>query len=670
MYLDLPGRVHNTKLATTKPLQPLFEALSNSFHAIEDAADGPSEIKVVVERDSSKPALYEDGHESSPVSAFTVIDTGIGFDSKNWKSFNTSDSTYKQARGGKGVGRFIWLKAFDTVEVTSSYPEDGTWKRRRFDFTLSADGVENDRMDDAPKTKRETRVKLIGLKEEYQKHCPKGVSIIGERIVEHFLSYFFFDQCPHLTLVDGDESLDLNEVFREIFGSATETKPFTVKKRKFELRHLRIYSSRERRDHRIHLCAYGREVDSERITKLIREVPTARLQDEQDKEFVYLGYVSGGYLDEHVNSERTGFLFPERDTDLEFPDVISKESLLGATTGELELYLKPYLEPLREEKMERIEDFVHTKAPQYRPILKHKPEALADISPEIRAEADLDRELRRIQFVIEEELRETQDKLLTADLEKMEDFEEYFRQYIEFLEKENDVGKSNLAQYIAHRKAVINALEKFLGFTDSGKYYREEVIHRFICPLRTTSDDLGFEEHNLWLIDDRLAFHEYLASDLPLKKMDILETDDRDRPDLVVFNRSHAFAPDDRRPFSSVVLIEFKRPERTDYTSDENPIQQVYGYISKIRDAKAKDRQGQTIRVQEKTPFYVYVACTLTPSIERYAKDFGLTITPDGQGYFGFNANHQAYVEIIDYRKLVEDAKSRNRALFEKLNLR
>ena len=40
-----------------------------------------------------------------------------------FKSFLESDSTYKAKIGGKGVGRFSWLKAFEEVEIQSVYKE-------------------------------------------------------------------------------------------------------------------------------------------------------------------------------------------------------------------------------------------------------------------------------------------------------------------------------------------------------------------------------------------------------------------------------------------------------------------------------------------------------------------------------------------------------------------
>ncbi len=36
---------------------------------------------------------------------------------------------------------------------------------------------------------------------------------------------------------------------------------------------------------------------------------------------------------------------------------------------------------------------------------------------------------------------------------------------------------------------------------------------------------------------------------------------------------------------------------------------------------------------------------------------------------FGFIASHRAYVEVISYEKMVDDARKRNRILFDKLRL-
>lgn len=54
-------------------------------------------------------------------------------------------------------------------------------------------------------------------------------------------------------------------------------------------------------------------------------------------------------------------------------------------------------------------------------------------------------------------------------------------------------------------------------------------------------------------------------------------------------------------------------------------------------------------------------------SLATDAENAGLNKTPDGEGYFGYNAPRGAYIEVISYNKLVKDAKKRNQVLFDKL---
>ena len=49
---DLIGRVKSTKLAQSSPLLPLFEAIVNSIHSIEDAKlKSKGKISIKIERD-------------------------------------------------------------------------------------------------------------------------------------------------------------------------------------------------------------------------------------------------------------------------------------------------------------------------------------------------------------------------------------------------------------------------------------------------------------------------------------------------------------------------------------------------------------------------------------------------------------------------------------------
>ena len=46
---NLPGRVRNVSLAPSNGLMPLFEAVSNSIHAIEEAGRAPEDGRIKIE---------------------------------------------------------------------------------------------------------------------------------------------------------------------------------------------------------------------------------------------------------------------------------------------------------------------------------------------------------------------------------------------------------------------------------------------------------------------------------------------------------------------------------------------------------------------------------------------------------------------------------------------
>ena len=115
MEMNLAGRLRNTHLPVSRPLLPLYEALFNSFHAVDDGGDDEREIEIVVHRGHAQANMEEKQGtvREDPVVGFTVTDSGIGFDDDNMTSFKTADSDYKINRGGKGIGRLMWLKGFE-----------------------------------------------------------------------------------------------------------------------------------------------------------------------------------------------------------------------------------------------------------------------------------------------------------------------------------------------------------------------------------------------------------------------------------------------------------------------------------------------------------------------------------------------------------------------------
>src|SRR5699024_12694280 len=96
----------------------------------------------------------------------------VGFTPENMDSFETLDSDYKADRGCRGVGRLLWLKAFDRVAVSSAYENsDGELCGRRFRFSEDRE-VEQDGESEGL-TEPGAVVRLDGFKESYQQAAAK-----------------------------------------------------------------------------------------------------------------------------------------------------------------------------------------------------------------------------------------------------------------------------------------------------------------------------------------------------------------------------------------------------------------------------------------------------------------------------------------------------------------
>ena len=269
---------------------------------------------------------------------------------------------------------------------------------------------------------------------------------------------------------------------------------------------------------------------------------------------------------------------------------------------------------------------------------------------------------------LQERLREEGTKLFDSGDADAE-FDAYAQQFSEYFSKIGDVNQSDLARYVFDRKLILQFLQKLLAVQESGKHALEDRVHRLIFPMGATSDDVPFERHNLWLLDERLAYHRYLASDKQLRKTEPLINDSKKELDLIIFDKACAFTDVTMGPFQAITIIEFKRPMRTSYSEDENPFKQVLDYIEDIRAGKALTPDKRPIPISEGVHFYCYIVADKTDLLEDYARYAELEKTPDGQGFFGYKKHYRAYIEFVSYSKLLDGAKQRNHAFFEKLGL-
>jgi hypothetical protein len=201
---------------------------------------------------------------------------------------------------------------------------------------------------------------------------------------------------------------------------------------------------------------------------------------------------------------------------------------------------------------------------------------------------------------------------------------------------------------------------------DDGKGELEANVHNLIYPMGKDSEIIDYHDHNLWLLDERLVFSEYIASDKKISK----KPDALGEPDLVIFDQKQSFRNGDNSFSNPLTIFEFKRPKREDYKEEDDPILQVGNYLDKIKEGKYEMPEGlEPVKVSDSTPVCAYVVCDLTKKIHGFAKKHQLTLSPDQEGYFGFHNGYKMYVEIISFKKLLSDATLRNKIFFRKLQI-
>lgn len=664
---NLKGRLRNTSLPKSHGMMPVFEAVVNSIHSIEEKGN-VAEGKIVLRINrATQGNLDLDVKTLSPIIGFTITDNGCGFNEVNFKSFETLDSDHKIQKGCRGVGRLIWLKVFDLVAVESHFIDvDGTLRKRTFKFNDKS-GVHEVTLCDSSETSPTTTIKLVGFDESYRKHVPSKGQVIANQLLEHILWYFVRQGSAPVTQVeDGDDVFDLDKLFTEHMHASTYSETISIRDNAFELTHIKFRASVNRK-HQLALCAANRLVKEESIQGKIPGLYN-KISD-LSGEFTYTCYVSSYYLDERVRSERTSFDIAE-DFDGILNEVSFKE-IRDAVLARTKEYLSDVLAENVSAGRKRVDDFINNHAPRYRPIAHYVDDEQLIFDPE-KSDKDLELHLHAQWYEVERQL--VSEGHLVMQPQSEEHIDDYKERLSQYLQKAEDLKKSDLANYVSHRKVIIDLLQKSIKQLDGGKYAREDIIHELIMPMRKDSTEVFFESCNLWIIDERLAFHNYLASDKTLNAIPITGSDSAKEPDLIslkMFDNPILVNNQDEFPLAAITVVEIKRPMRNDMREgeDKDPIAQALGYVERVREGQAKTKSGQLIPRSQDIPAYCYIVCDLTSTMVTRCKNFSLTMTADGMGYFGYNPNYKAYIEVISFNQLVKSAKERNKAFFDKLGL-
>lgn len=271
--VNIAGQVGQIKLSPAKALWPLFETVINSIQSLEDSnvaektilidALRPEYVQLKIDRHGNKT------EEPDHFEAFVVTDNGNGFNTENYTSFLEAYSQLKVKKGCKGIGRFLWLKAFDKVAISSTYFQDGHWHLRSFNFALSGITPEqNDMVVETENAEQQTIVRLEGYRSPYRESVAYSLESLTKKLIEHCLPYFITGKCPQIILKDNrGECFNLNNYYENTYKDSLHQDPTELKGKCYTLYHMLLTDSAEK--HELHLCANNREVKSYALSTYI-----------------------------------------------------------------------------------------------------------------------------------------------------------------------------------------------------------------------------------------------------------------------------------------------------------------------------------------------------------------------------------------------------------------
>nr|DAY76240.1 MAG TPA: Mismatch repair endonuclease PMS2 [Caudoviricetes sp.] len=661
MDTDLAGRL--AKLKDIKSYkEPLLEAVANSIQAIQQTGRKDGHIEVFIEwLDESKSDIVAANGGERPyrkIQNIVIRDNGPGFTEANFQSFLKLDSQYKADEFGcLGVGRLLWLKVFSTVEVNSVYSEGGKKFQRSFHFSAEKEVSEIVKREVEDGKSISTEIKLKNIRWGFQNKRTVNLDDIAETIFRHFLLLYVMETVPKITVHDNEETREVLTYYQRAYnGEKPDKSSFRICGHDFSLIQQKLNTRpTEKLPTAVYFCA-GQRVVSPCKGIDPRVCNALGAKNGADEPFMYVGLLQGDYLDANVSSTRKQIIFPTvtpegEDDGLPFEPIESQ--LLEKVNELVRDYLKSEFEVLTAGSNARLQQFVDDEAPEFKGFVNEFRDELF-VTPN-ESNHNVYEYLHRRFFESERVQSKKVNDLISVDWsgqdaeEKIEEIERRMAPY----------ASHDLVRFAAKRKFYLEMLRKATQLKDDGKYQREAAVHSLIFPMQSdTAGSEGMTKQNLWLIDDRLAFSHYIASDKRFSAIPITDSESIQRMDLAALK---LYAVGDSTRPGELSIIEFKRPGRNDYDSDENPISQVLDYVEELKNGKITAADGTEISNAKNLPIFCYVIAQFTEKLRRQCRNSNLAHNEISDFYFGTVQN--VYFELMNFNSLFRKAHDRNHAL-------
>jgi len=693
--IDYNGTIPKIKKSENK-LQPLFEALTNSFEAIsiKGASHKRQEIKI---RCFFSKNLFSDEENDYNFEELQIEDNGVGFnDSEFERAISLNDN--RKGFSNKGTGRVQFLHFFDKTEVVSIYkdPKSSTgYFERTIEFSKRKQFLDKNAIIKHVSTveikakKTKTTLSFRDTLAEKDKSFFDSLEIesLKSEIINHFLVYLCDkkDSLPKFEIefwleskLKGKSNItssDLPEVnyetdisipYRELALDGKEVSINTEDRETFNLKSF-VISKEELSKNELILTSKGQRAKAIKLKSLS---PNDQINSNR-----YLFLLSGDYIDAKDSDTRGIIKIPKLEEFKKSGDGLfqGKTIILDDIEEEANNVIEQYYSEIKKKTKDKLKNIEKLKN-----MFLLNPETIKSLSIGLNETDD-----QILKKVYESDIKiiakrdaeikhqiEQLDKLNTKSKTYKAELEETIFELVKTIPIQN---RSALTHYVARRKLVLDLFDKILSkqidILNGGGRIDEDIMHNLI--FQQSSEDPS--DSDLWIINEEFiyfnGFSEYLLKNVKIKGVKLFkekfeEEEERyltslgskrldRRPDILLF-------PEDGK----CIIIELKAPDVDasahltqidmyaslirNYTCDEFEITRFYGHLIG-ESIEPRDVLGRVSNYE------------ITPN-------FGYLFRPS-QRVHGFDGRSDGsiYSEVIKYSTLLARAKLRNKVFIDKL---
>lgn len=672
MIVPVKNLVETVDLTAEDIFLPMLECVVNAIISLQQSQIENSEKKIQIKVERGVAPLTMNFDNQNTISGFKVIDNGIGFNAKNYKSFETPFSQLNGAFGCKGIGRFTVLAAFDEYFVASNFKDGEKWFKRTFKFTTEKE-IEPIEFTESDTYEWKTSVEIKRCNNDLIKE-KSAISIqqIAEVIMQHCFIYYLNGSLPRIEILDLQDNTA--EVINELFEKVSKEKEriFKVKDVNFKLYITKTLKEGNRKNNYIHYCANNRAVGMPKNLRYVNSLFTYPLIVEA-KYYFFDVYIVSEFLNKKVYKTRNGFnIAKENDNQLfQNSSEITFQDIDLAVSELLEKEYESFVKNAKEQAFKQISNYITTKAPRYNSFLKN-PAILQGIPPNL-PEDTLEEKLYNISFTA----RKKVEKNIQKFIDNKSINEEAINKIINDIKEKTAYDVDSLADYMTRRKAILELFDKFLDADENGAYKLEEDVHKLIFPLGLTNNEVDYENHNLWLLDERFITYKYIASDKAITSYS--QKNSRKELDLVMldnpqmFDNPISFGDRSSGEISSMVIFEFKRPGDTAHQKRKNDTRWEFSELISpyfdefLYQPDKKNYKGNQVVIHKTTPKFGFVILdVIPPLLAEFNKDKGWEQTPFGT-FYKIEPGINLHIEVMTFRKLLDFSINRHNPFFDKL---